>query len=241
MNEDVVRLLELQEIDSEIDRLKAEMDEIPRERQIHRRELEARERDFQKARNKLDEIRGRRAEAEKERDDTREKLAEFKNKLLEVKTNEAYRAMLGQIDYAEKAVGELESRMIELMYEEEEVEAELRDAEKVWEKNRKRFEKRNGILDDQLEELRVRFGELQERRKAAADLVTQRLLRRYEQLRSSGRALAVVGVNKGNCGGCLTGLPPQTVVEISQGTAFTCPICGRFVVWTDDSSSADSR
>lgn len=241
MKEDLKRLLQMQDIDSRIDRVQSEMDEIPREKLIHERELEKQQKEFLKEEKKLEGVREASSSCESEKKMTEEKLAEFKNKLLEMKTNEAYRAMLEQIKYAENKLGELDSRIIEHMYEEEEAEACLDDARKVWERNRKRFEKRQEILDGQLEVLKENMEELRAQRQEAALQMSKRLLDKYEQLRSSGKGLVVVGLQDGNCGGCLTNIPPQTAVEISQGSTFICPICGRFVVWTEDSSLAGAR
>jgi predicted nucleic acid-binding Zn-ribbon protein len=241
MKEDLRKLLQIQDVDSRIDRTQAEMDEIPRERKIHQKELEQQEREFQREQKKLEDFREERKKAEENKKTTQNRLAEFKNKLLEMKTNEAYRSMLEQIKFAEKKVSDLDSLIIEKMYEEEEAEAQLEDARKVWDRNRKRFEKRQEILDGQLEVLKENMAELQAERQEVASGMNRRLLDKYQQLRSSGKGLVVVGLQNGNCGGCLTGIPPQTAVEISQGDTFICPICGRFVVWTEDSSLAGAR
>lgn len=241
MKENLKKLIQMQDVDSRIDRARAEMDEIPREKLIHERELEKQKREFQRERDKLETIREESGKAESVRKAAEQRLAEFKNRLLEMKTNEAYRAMLEQIKFAEKQVSDLDSTIIEKMYEEEEAEADLEDARKVWERNMKRFEKRQEILDGQLEVLKENMEKLLSERAEISAGMNRRLLGKYEQLRSSGKGLVVVGLQNGNCGGCLTGIPPQTAVEISQGSTFVCPICGRFVVWTDDSSLAGEK
>jgi predicted nucleic acid-binding Zn-ribbon protein len=241
MKEDLRKLLLMQDVDSRIDRAQAEMDEIPRERMIHERELEAQKRQFEREKDKLEEIREESRKAEGIKKATEERLAEFKNRLLEMKTNDAYRAMLEQIRFAEKKMSDLDSRMIEIMYEEEDAEADLEDARKVWERNMKRFQKRQEILEGQLEVLSENMEGLQAERREIAAGMEKRLLGKYEQVRSTGRGLVVVGLINGNCGGCLTGIPPQTAVEINQGVSFVCPNCGRFVVWTDDSSLAGAK
>lgn len=241
MKDDLRKLLLMQDVDSRIDRAQAEMDEIPREKMIHERELEEQKREFDRETRKLEEIKEEGRKAEESKKSTEERLAEFKNRLLEMKTNDAYRAMLEQIRFAEKKLSDLDSRIIEIMYEEEDAESDLEDARKVWERNMKRFQKRQEILDGQLEVLRENMDELLTERNEIAAGMEKRLLGKYEQLRSTGRGLVVVGLLNGNCGGCLTGIPPQTAVEISQGVSFVCPNCGRFVVWTDDSSLAGAK
>jgi uncharacterized protein len=241
MNDDLKMLLLIQDVDSRIDRVTAEMNEIPREKQIHDRELESQKTEYEKEKRKLEEVRESSRKCLESKEATEIRLAEFKTKLLEMKTNEAYKAMLEQIKFAEKKVGELDSQIIENMYDEEQSEADLEEAKKIWERNTARTEKRKEILDGQLEVLEENLEKLLTERKEVAAGIGARLLGKYEQLRSTGKGLVVVGLQKGSCGGCLTNIPPQTAVEINQGLAFICPICGRFIVWKDDSSLAGAR
>ncbi len=238
MIEDLKKLLLMQEVDSRIDRASAEMDEIPREKLIHERELESQKNDYEKEKRKLEEVRESSGVCSKDKETSEKTLAEFNSKLLDMKTNEAYRAMLEQIKFAENKIDDLDSQIIEKMYEEEQCEKDLEETKKILERNSKRAEKRQNILDGQLEVLTENMEELLVERKDIASGIGKRLLDKYEQLRSVGKGLVVVGLQKGSCEGCLTNIPPQTVVEISQGETFICPICGRFVVWKDDSSMA---
>ncbi len=241
MNDDLKILLLMQDVDSRIDRLSAEMDEIPREKHIHERELESQRVDYEREKKKLEEVRESSRKSSENKNAMEVRLAEFKTKLLEMKTNEAYKAMLEQIKFAEKKIGDLDSLIIEKLYEEEQGEIDLEEAMKIWERNKRRTGKRQEILDGQLEVLKENLEELMTERDEIAPGINKRLLDKYEQLRSSGRGQVVVGLQKGTCGGCLTNIPPQTAVEISQGKAFICPICGRFVIWTDDSSLSGAK
>ena len=238
MKEDLKKLLLMQDIDSRIDRATAEMDEIPREKLIHERELETQKADYEKEKRKLEETKESSGKCSENKKASEKMLAEFKNKLLQMKTNEEYRAMMDQIEFANKKISDLDIQILEKMYEEEQGEKDLVDAMKIWERNTKRAEKRQNILDGQLEVLEENMEKLMTERNDISSGIGKRLLDKYEQLRAAGRGLVVVGLQKGACGGCLTNIPPQTAVEISQGETFVCPICGRFVVWKDDSSMA---
>jgi len=231
----------LQDVDSRIDRVSAEMNEIPREKLIHEKELASQEVEYQREKRKLEEIRESSGKCIESKKEIENRLADFKNKLLEMKTNEAYRAMLDQIEYAEKKMSDLDLEIIEKMYEEEQGEADLEEARKIWERNKKRTEKRQEILDGQLEVLKENMEKLMEERVEVSSEINKRLLVKYEQLRATDRGQVVVGLQKGTCGGCLTNIPQQTAVEISQGETYICPICGRFVIWTDDSSMAGAN
>ncbi len=238
MKDDLKKLLLMQDIDSRIDRVTAEMDEIPREKLIHERELESQKTDYEREKKKLEGIKESSRECNENKESSEKMLAEFKNKLLQMKTNEEYRAMMDQIEFTEKKISDFDIKILEKMYEDEQGEKDLVEARKIWERNTKRAEKRQDILDGQLEVLKENTEELMTERNEISSDIGKRLLDKYEQLRAAGRGLVVVGIQKGACGGCLTNIPPQAAVEISQGVTFICPICGRFVVWKDDSSMA---
>jgi len=241
MEEEFKKILLLQDVDSRIERLSAEIDEIPHEKLIHERELDSQKTKYEKVKSELEESRESSRKLIENRKTTENRIAEFKTKLLEMKTNEAYKAMLGQIEFAEKKVSDLDIQIIENLYVEEQGEKDLEEAGKIWERNKKRSEKRQNILEGQLEVLKENMEELLAEREQIVSEIGKRLLDKYEQLHSAGRGLVVVGLEKGTCGGCLTNIPPQTAVEIRQGKTYICPICGRFVVWKDDSSMSGSK
>ena len=240
MNDDLKKLIKLQEIDSRLDRVSAEMDEIPREKRIYEREIQSQRNDYENEKKKIKEISEMNKQCFDEKEKALKELADFKNKLLEMKTNEAYRTMLVQIKYVENKISELDIRLLELMYEEESAEENLKETKKVWERNEERFQKRQSILEGQRKALEENINDLRIEREEIKSDINIRLLDKYELLRRANKGNVIVGLNKGSCGGCLTNLPPQTAVEINQGLTFTCPICGRIVIWTDDSSFAGS-
>ena len=238
-DENLEPLLGLQEIDGRIDRLAREMAEIPRERRIHEKEIEEQKVTFEKEKEKAAEVSRDKEKCVGDKESMQETLASFKSKLLELKDNDAYRTMLMQIENAEKRLGEFDIRIIELMYEEELIEEVQEAARKTFERNKARAVKRQQILDDQFNELQEKMKELETERERVSGEISPRLLDRYQRVRTAGKGLVVVGLINGACGGCHTKLPPQTVVEISQGKTFPCPICGRFIIWTEGSSFSD--
>ncbi|MEN8209212.1 MAG: C4-type zinc ribbon domain-containing protein, partial [Candidatus Fermentibacteria bacterium] len=202
------------------------------------KELESQKAVYESEKEKLEGTKESSRKCIENKEASQKTLAEFKNKLLQMKTNEEYRAMSDQIEFVKKQISDFDIEILERMYEEEQGEKDLVEAKKIWERNSKRAEKRQDILNGQLEVLEENIEKLMEERNEISSGIGKRLLDKYEQLRTAGRGLVVVGLQKGACGGCLTNIPPQTAVEVSQGKTFICPICGRFVVWKDDSSMA---
>ncbi len=236
MEEFVAQLLDLQDCDRSIDRLKADLESIPREVKIHRKDTEGHEAKFSLFRDSLDDIRDRQDKLAGDRRDSVTRVADYKSRLISLKSNSEYTAMLKQITHTEKMIDRIDNMIIEAMYEEDEALLALEKALK----ERDRAVKRSGIreesLKEKLRELENSLGLMEVRRAEIAAKVDPKHLKMYEKSRSAGHREVVTGVKNGSCGGCLTKIPPQSTGEIKGGKTYTCPLCGSYVVWTSDSS-----
>ena len=231
-------LAKLQKLDLQLDENRRELESIPRELAIQDSEAERSAEELREFEDRLQEVLDRQKAAAETKQEAIALLADYKTKLTTLKTNEEYRAMLRQIEHGEARIDELDSRSIELMYSEDEARELHSEASKRHERALERASRRREILKQRASELQSVIEELEERRAELASATSVRLVRKYEQLRSAGKSEAVVGLLNGNCGGCLTVVPAQNAVEIKNGVTYICPICGRYIVWTEDSSFA---
>lgn len=236
MEDYIARLLDLQDLDRRIDRLRADIASIPAEIAIHRKDMDGHRSRFSEHEDSLRKVRDLQKKLAGERADAVARIADYKSRLLTLKTNEEYSAMLKQIAHAEKSIDQIDDRILEAMYEEDETEQSVRRAEKERDRALKRSEAREKLLAGKLEELKAELVLLEAQRVETAELVDARYLRRYEKARDNGHREAVTGIRDGACGSCLTKIPAQNAGEIKGGATFSCPICGSFVVWTSDSS-----
>ncbi|PIE52406.1 hypothetical protein CSA37_06350 [Candidatus Fermentibacteria bacterium] len=236
MEEFIAKLLDLQDIDRKIDRLRSDIDSIPGEIEIHRKDTLAHTEKFQVFEDKLEGVRREQKDLASERAGQKSRIANCKSRLLELKSNEEYSAMLKQIAHCEKMIDQIDSRIIEAMYEEDKASEEMDKARKERDRAVSRSEAREQKLREKLAEMESEFEELKKLRAEASEKVDPRYLKRYEKARATGHREAVTGIRNGACGSCLTKIPAQSAGEIKGGITFACPICGSFVVWTDDSS-----
>jgi len=230
-------LIRLQLLDREIERNRADLDRIPQEMKIAEAENSEARGEYEAVEAGLAGVAAAQKACEKQKEEGRVRLADYRNKLLSIRTNTEYRTMLDQIKFVEQSMDDLDSRTLELMYAEDEVRGKLDAARRKWEHSRDRAERKKVLLGERSVELKASLSELESRRADLAPSLNIRLLRKYEQLRSAGKRVAVVGLVRNACGGCMTNVPPQNAVEIEQGTTYNCPICGRFVVCSGDLAS----
>jgi predicted nucleic acid-binding Zn-ribbon protein len=231
-------LARLQKLDLELDEKRGELARVPSELAMQDSETEKSADELKGFEDRLQEVLNRQKTAAEMKQEAISTLADYKTKLTTLKTNEEYRAMLRQIEHAEARIDEIDSQSIELMYSEDEARELHSEAAKRHERALERANRRREILKQRASELQSAIEELEESREELVSATSIRLVRKYEQLRAAGKSEAVVGLLNGNCGGCLTVVPPQNAVEIKNGVPYICPICGRYIVWTEDSSFA---
>jgi uncharacterized protein len=236
MEEYIARLIDLQDLDRRLDRLRADIESIPAEISIHRKDMETHRSKFTEHEDSLKRIRNDQKRLAGERADYVARIADYKSRLLTLKTNEEYTAMLNQIAHAEKMIDQTDDKILEAMYEEDEAEKSVKRAQNERDRALKRSEAREKMLSDKLAELEGELEQILSERAEAASRVESKYLKMYEKARESGHREAVSGLRNGACGSCLTKIPAQSAGEIKGGKTFSCPICGSFVVWTSDSS-----
>lgn len=234
MDSDLDLLVRLQQVDAEIERASEDLGRIPQEVRIAEEELASSRGEYEAVEHELEQLLQGQKDCERKKADSRALLADYRGKLLQIRNNTEYRAMLDQIGFVEQAMDETDSRILELMYSEDEARAKLETARMKYDRSVQRTERKKQLLQERASELKASLGKLEARRAELAPLVGVRLGRRYEQLRGAGRRMAVVSLQRGACGGCMTNVPPQNAVEIEQGATYNCPICGRFVVCSAD-------
>ncbi|NLP05025.1 hypothetical protein GX411_03620 [Candidatus Fermentibacteria bacterium] len=223
-------LFALQMLDSEMDRTRSDLERIPGEMAIADKELVSAREEYAGAEKKLAEIREGQVACEKERSEATARMADYRTRQSSLKTNEEYRAMTAQIEFVRQAIDAIDVRVIELMYAEDEEKAGLEAAKRKLDRSMERVQRKKQLLEQRAEDLERALRDIESRRAALVPDINIRLLRKYEQLRASGKPNAVVQLTRCACGGCLTHVPPQHAVEIEAGTMYNCPICGRFVV-----------
>ena len=236
MEEFIARLLDLQDCDRDIDRLKADLKSIPKERKIHRMDTEGHEAKFDSFRESMDAIKEKQQKLSNDRKDNAARISDYKSRLISLKSNAEYTAMLKQIAHTEKMNDQIDSMILEAMYEEDEAAKLLKKAVKERDRAVKRSKIREESLNEKLRELEKKLAEIELQRTEIAARVEPRQLKVYEKSRSTGHREIVTGIKHCSCGGCLTKIPPQKAGEIKGGKTYVCPLCGSYVVWTSDSS-----
>src|SRR6201997_875480 len=121
---DIENLLKLQETDKEIRRLQDEVAEFPKRVAVIEQKLAGTKAQLEKAQAAVKTDEAARRKYDTAINDLRTKISKYRDQSLDVKTNDQYKALLHEIQFAEKEITAHEDKILELM-----VNADARDKE----------------------------------------------------------------------------------------------------------------
>ncbi|HTR26240.1 MAG TPA: C4-type zinc ribbon domain-containing protein [Terriglobales bacterium] len=224
---DIEKLLELQVADQEIRKLQEEIAELPKRISVIEQKLAGTKAQLEKARTaaKADEANKKKFEAAIQ--DLQGKISKYRDQSLDVKTNDQYKALLHEIQFAEQEIRINEDRILEVMVNVESRDKDVKAAEaelkaETAEIEKEKEEARRVTAADQ-----AKLSEWNAKRDGLRHGIDADLLRRYERvMKFRGSGLAEVRDHK--CMGCQVMLRPQTYNEVRAGEQIMyCDSCQR--------------
>ncbi|HEY7351209.1 MAG TPA: C4-type zinc ribbon domain-containing protein, partial [Terriglobales bacterium] len=171
--------------------------------------------------------------------DLRQKISKYRDQSLDVKTNEQYKALLHEIQFAEQEIGANEDKILELMVNAEAREKEVKAAEAELKAEIAEIEKEKTVAREQTAKDEKELSEWAAKRDADRAAVDPDLLRQYERV-SKFRGSGIAEVLDQKCTGCSVVLRPQTYNEVRSGKLIYCDSCQR-VLYFDSSKEAPSE
>jgi predicted nucleic acid-binding Zn-ribbon protein len=230
LNEGLRRLIELQKLDDELAALEEEHRALPRRRDALTAQQSAAEERLAAGRDALRSAELAQRQAERELQDREGIAARLEGQQHQVKTNEAYTALLREIDHARAACSASETRILEAMESIEACGAALAAAEGEAKAAGERAQVGTRTLAAREAELGARIAELRALRAEARGRVDRDLIELYERIAARKRP-AVVTVTREICTGCRVDIPPQRFVEIlGRERVVTCGRCQRILI-----------
>ncbi len=229
MNPDLEKLIQLQEADRELARLAQEIAALPRRvAAIEAKLADARAR-AEAARGALKSGELNRRKLESDIQGLQQKISKYKEQMLEVKTNEQYKALVHEVEYAEKEIRSCEDRILESMVDAEAKEKELRAAEAELKAETAEIDKEKAEARARTEEDEKLQAEWQAKRKALREDSSGEVLRHYDRvLKLRGSALAEAIDHK--CAACQVMLRPQVNNDVRTNEQIVvCDSCHRIL------------
>ena len=211
----------LQKRDTAIDAMAARAAAVPKKIAELNAAFEAKKASMSAAREALLALQSKKKDSELRIAEAEEGIRKHQRELNLVKDNNAFKALLAEIEHDKAAKDELETGVLELL--------EMIDKASVADRTvQAEVKSIETIMKGETASL--------EASAAALAAIAPDLLERYEAIRSSRSGLALAAVHeepvsgKFSCGGCHMGLPPQKKVDVKKADTLTfCPDCRRLI------------
>jgi hypothetical protein len=235
----LTQLLELQRVDDELVALQTEYDGLPGLRERIESERSACDAQLATAKQVLEDAEGGLRQAEGALQDQEALLQKLEGQQFQVKSNDAYTALLSEMEHARESISEHETKILEHMEAIERSRGLLAEAEKQVGETRARLDAERSAADVRDTECTSEIGRLEARRAEVGPGIGRELMAHYDRV-GARRRPAVILVKEERCGGCRVGIPPQAFIEIIRGEEIvTCGNCARILIHADKLEQGD--
>lgn len=237
----LLKLVELQEIDIQIDHFQEHIDHMPLELQDMAKSMVA-------LRHEINDASAQQVVVEKELKNKeqdiaveQEKIKKSERRLLSIKNLKEHDALSREIKLGKKVAGEIEELILELINSMEELKksidkkkAELKELEDTIVEKKAETEK---ILETAKESVLA----LNRQKEAIIVDVDHEYLKRY-QIVKKARGNAMAQMVNGSCTGCYMSVPPQLNIRVLKQQEFlTCPNCLRILYVKQENIPENNR
>jgi predicted nucleic acid-binding Zn-ribbon protein len=224
---DIDKLLELQTADKEIRRLQDEVAALPKRVAVIEQKLAGTQAQLEKARAAAKGDEANRKKFEANIKDLQGKISKYRDQSLDVKTNEQYKALLHEIQFAETEIRLNEDRILEVMVNVDARDKEVKAAEAELKAETAEIEKEKEDARRVTAEDQKKLSEWNAKRDSLRHGISEDVLRQYERV-AKFRGTGLAEVRDQKCTGCQVKLRPQTYNEVRNGEkVMVCESCSR--------------
>jgi len=224
---DIEKLLELQTADKEIRRLRDEVAALPKRVALIEEKLAGTKAHLEKVRAAAKGDEANRKKFEANIKDLQGKISKCRDQSLDVKTNDQYKALLHEIEFAEQEIRLNEDRILEVMVNVDARDKEVKAAEAELKAETAEIEKEKEDARRVTAEDQAKLAEWNAKRDSLRQGVSEDVLRQYERV-AKFRGTGLAEVRDQKCMGCQVMLRPQTYNEVRNGEkVMVCESCSR--------------
>ncbi len=228
-------LYQLQQVDSEVDKIKILRGELPLEVQDLEDEIAGLE---TRIGNIETEVNGMQESISKKNNEiinSQGLIKKYEEQQNNVRNNREFDSLSKEIEFQTLEIELSEKRKKEFSEQVAGKEGLISESRTVLEERQDDLANKKSELDEIIADTRKEEEVMIKKRADIENLIEPRLFTAYEKIRNNARnGLAVVTVERNACGGCFNKIPPQRQLDIgSRKKVIVCEYCGRILVDTD--------
>jgi uncharacterized protein len=237
MNPDLLRLIDLQKVDAQIARLNAEIAALPKKVQAIEAQLADAKSRVEKAKAAIKADETARRGFESEISTHRDKISKYRDQSSSVKTNEQYKALMQEIEFAEQAIRGLEDKILDTMLDVDAKQADVKRAEADLKAETTEIEKEKAEARAKTDEDEAALKVLHAQRDELRSQIDEKALYHYERV-AKARGTGVAEARGQRCMGCQVMLRPQVFNDVMTGNGVqVCDSCTRLLYYLPENEA----
>jgi uncharacterized protein len=228
----LMALFSLQQIDSQIDRIRIVRGELPLEVEDLEDEIAGLETRVDNHILEVQSIEKQLHDKQISIKDCQSLIKRYEEQQNNVRNNREYDALTKEIEFQSLEIQLAEKRIKEFTTQLAARKEEIEEAQKVLSERRGDLDVKRNELTDIVTETELEEKALIHKSEEQQTFIEERLLIAYKRIRKNARnGLAVVTVERDACGGCFSSIPPQRQLDIKlHKKIIVCEYCGRILV-----------
>lgn len=235
VEEKIRDLFELQQIHSEIDKIKTLRGELPLEVQDLEDELAGLETRIGNFEDEAKELETAISKKKNEIVEAQNLIKKYESQQENVRNNREFDSLSKEIEFQTLEIQLCEKRIKEFSVRLQDKQTMIADSRAILDDRKGDLEAKKHELDEIIAETQKEEETLAKRAKELGESIEERLLTGYRRIRKNAQnGLAVVAVERDACGGCFNRIPPQRQLDIrARKKIIVCEYCGRILVDKD--------
>lgn len=228
----LIALYSLQQIDSQVDRIRIIRGELPLEVQDLEDEIIGLETRIENYKEEVVALEKSVKDKQLAIKESQNLIKRYEEQQQNVRNNREYDSLSKEIEYQTLEIQLAEKRIKEFRASLEQKQTEITDAEENLNERQSDLHLKQKELEDIVTETDKEEKTLIDRSNDNQKYIEERLLRAYKRIRKNARnGLAVVQIERDACGGCFSKIPPQRQLDIRMHKKIiVCEYCGRILV-----------
>ena len=234
-------LYKLQQVDSEVDKIKILRGELPLEVQDLEDEVAGLETRINNFNTEVDSLKESVVKKNNEILAAQAMIKKYEEQQKNVRNNREYDSLSKEIEFKTLEIELAEKRKKEFGMQIDEKKVLIDESQKVLDERKVDLQNKKSELDEIISDTQKEEEVLLSSWEEFRHIIEDRLFIAYTKIRDNARnGLAVVTVERDACGGCFNKIPPQRQLDIkSRKKIIVCEYCGRILVNIEEESQGD--
>jgi predicted nucleic acid-binding Zn-ribbon protein len=228
----LIALFSLQQIDSQIDKIRIVRGELPLEVQDLEDEIAGLETRINNYKEEVDSMKKQIAEKKNSIKESEVMIKKYEQQQNDVRNNREYDSLSKEIEFQSLEIQLSEKRIKEFTFKLDTITEEIDKSKVILEERHNDLLAKKGELNDIISDTEKDENDLIQKSSEHQKYIEERLLNAYQRIRKNARnGLAVVHIERDACGGCFNKIPPQSQLDIRMHKKIiVCEYCGRIIV-----------